>query len=313
MPGGLSLALGALFALLLTGFPAAVSAQEDEAGSRDPYGVERYPRSWIVAYELDDEVRPRDFIMSRVDRIRRRLVVEERLPVEGRLESATYRIPEGASVEDVVSHYREVLGGEVLFSCDGRGCGRSADWAHQIFEQSVLYGPDRNQRYLTFEWREGLVTLYAIERGNQRVYAHLRFIEPRGVVGLQPNALLARRLSERGWAIVEGVEPKEDGTLTAAEGDVLSELTGRLQGMGRAAIYVVCHLYGTDSAEDLLAASRRCAENAAALMGGSGSGEEPGTGPALIPFGAGPLSPRSSRPRSRLELVSPEAFSADDR
>ena len=99
------------------------------------------------------------------------------------------------------------LGDDVLFRCSGRDCGRSNDWANQVFGQATLYGPDRNQRYVARQWQDQLVSLYVIERGNKRVYAHLQFLAPQGQLGIEPNVLLGRRLAARGGGLVASDRP----------------------------------------------------------------------------------------------------------
>ncbi len=307
--------LGALLVLLAAQAPAAMAAAEDTPGSRDPFGVSRYPRAWIVDYRRDEEVRPREFVTSRVDRIRRDLRVPGLLRVDGLLESVTYRIPDGVAVADVVAHYAEQLGSDVLFRCQGRGCGRSNDWANQVFNQAILYGPDTNQVYVAREWQGRLVALYAIERGNQRTYVHLRFVEPMGGLGLEPNALLVQRLNERGWASVDGVEPGPDGSIDTAGRRLLEALAGPLAEFAGQPIYVVCHVYGPQQPQALLDASRRCAEAgveaiaagstaAGSTAAGAGSGEL-----ELQAFGAGALLPRPNLRRPRLEIVLPAVVS----
>lgn len=289
-------------------WPAAARAQEaDLPGSQDPFEVERYPRSWIVAFEDDAEVRPRDFVMSRVDRIRRELRVTDQVRVDAHLTAVTYRIPDGVGVDEVVAHYRTRLGSDVLFRCSGRDCGRSNDWANQIFGQATLYGPDQEQRYAALEWQDKLVALYVIQRGNKRVYAHLRFLDPVGAAGLEPNALLARRLAERGWATIDGVRPVADGGLGAEADPVLTGLAEVLESFADQAVYVVCHLGGSAAVEVLLDASRRCAEAGRAQIAAGIDEQGSGRGPELQAFGAGPLLPRPGQPASRIELVAPAA------
>jgi hypothetical protein len=283
---------------------AQVGAGVDRPGSRDPYGVERVPRSWIVEYQRDDEMRQRDFVMGRVDRIRRELRVEDQLRLDATLEAVTYQMPDGVSVAEVVQHYREELGGDLLFRCEGRGCGRSNDWANQIFRQAILYGPDINQYYSAWEWQDRLVGLYVIERGNRRVYAHLQVLEPGSDVDREPNRLLVRRLSERGWASIEAVVPDDDGGFDATGERILSGLADELARFGDEPIYLVCHLYGSRSTDDLLSLSQRCAERGAELIGAVAGGA-----PAVRPFGVGPLSPRAATNRSRLEVVLPATVS----
>tara|TARA_Y100001933_G_scaffold203334_1_gene205382 strand:- start:643 stop:1560 length:918 start_codon:yes stop_codon:yes gene_type:complete len=274
------------------------AAQPDVAGSRDPDGIDRYPRSWIVDYRLDDDVRPRNFVMSRVDRIRREMRIEEQLRVDAALESVTYRIPDGVGVDAVEAHFADLFGGDVLFRCAGRSCGRSNDWANQIFEQAVLYGPDANQRYSARQWRDRLVALYVVERGNQRVYAHLDILTPEGPLALEPNALLVRRLSQRGWSVIDGVTPRPDGALDRDAPAVLADVGRRLARLPGRRVLVVCHLGGAGSPEAALAASSACARRAAELIGSSGAAAS-----ELVPFGAGPALPRPDAPAARLELV----------
>jgi len=292
-------------ALLCT--PVTVSASSpDVSGSRDPYGIERYPRSWIVTYERDDEMAPRELVTSRVDRIRRDLRVDDQVQVEAMMEAVTYEAPAGVSVRELETHFLEQLGGDILFRCDGPGCGRSADWANQVLGLSILYGPDRNQRYAAIEWRGRLVGLYVIERGNKRVYAHLRFFEPADDGDLEANALLAQRLAERGWAVIEGARPAMDGEIGATARARLMELARSLDGLSGESVYLVCHLYGESGTARLLDASRTCAEEAAQIMAEGVEGADSSDVPRIESFGAGPFLPRSHPPAPRLELVVPE-------
>jgi hypothetical protein len=297
---GYTIILAALLAVLALPHAAGASGA-DRAGSRDPYGVERFPRSWVVEYERDDEMRPRDFVMGRVDRIRRELRVDDQLRLEAALESVTYQMPDGVSVAEVVQHYRDELGGDLLFRCEGRGCGRSNDWANQIFGQAILYGPDINQYYSAREWQGRLVSLYVIERGNRRVYAHLQFLEPGEMAALEPNALLMRRLAERGWAVVEGVAPDVEGRFGERDAQILARLAEDLARFRGQQIYLVCHLYGQQSTDELVARSQQCAERGVELIAQPAGG----SAPSLQAHGAGPLAPRSPANRGRLELVLP--------
>jgi hypothetical protein len=295
-----------LVTALVSGLPVtAVAADGDLAGSRDPYELERVPRSWIVAYRQEPEVRSREFVLSRVDRVRRDMRIEDELQVEAQAESVTYQVPEGITVDDVLAHYADVLGDDVLFHCKGRDCGRSNDWATQVFEEATLYGPDSNQRYVARTWEGKLISLYAIERGNKRVYAHLQILEPRDRIGIEPNALLGRRLSERGWATIEAVTPTADGGIPDAAHEVLAALAAVLERFAGKTMYLVCHLYGGDAGDALLSASQHCAETGVELIVAGTDAESGGLALALKPFGAGALLPRSLSPAARLEIVLP--------
>lgn len=303
---GVGFVLTLALTLAVTGWPPAAGQEAMESSA--PYGVEPYPRSSQVARERDDEVRPRELVLSRVDRIRRELRVQETLRVDASTEWATYLMPDGVSVAEVVQHYRRELGSDLLFSCLGRDCGRSNDWANQIFQQALLYGLDRTQQYAAWEWQGRLVSLYAVERGNGRVYARLQVLDPQNGVGLSANALLGNRLGERGWAIVDDVVPQRDGSFRETARTRLAALAPALEAFSGQDVYLVCHLGGTGAVETLLSASRRCAESAVELIAAAAARGESAALPALHGFGAGPLLPRPGSPVSRLELVVPEAL-----
>ncbi|MFW6092527.1 MAG: DUF4892 domain-containing protein [Pseudomonadota bacterium] len=281
----------------------AAPAAAGEPAESDLYGVEPFPRSTVVAHERDEEIRPRRVILSRVDRIRRELRIDKSLDVEAALEAVTYRMPEGTSVPDVVRHYRRELGDDVLFRCRGRDCGRSNDWANQVFEQAILYGPDRQQHYEALAREERLVTLYVVERGNRRVYAHLRVLDPPGALAAEDaGTLLAARLSERGWAVVASATPDAGGGFGPEAREALAEAGGALEAFAGQDLYLVCHLGGGRDVDALLAASRLCAQRGSGLIL---TAVEDTAQPTLHPFGAGPLLPRSGAPASRIELVLP--------
>jgi hypothetical protein len=286
-----------LSAVLLT-CSAGVSAQTDVSGARDPLGLARFPHSWIVSYARDDEYRTREFVVSRVDKTRRDVRVEHEVRAPARLETATYEMPAGARRRDVEEHYLALLGAGEFFQCRGRDCGRSNHWANYIFKQAILYGPDRNQFYFAGEHLDHLIALYVIERGNKRVYAYIEVLEPRQHVAIGRNAEAIERLAGNGFSVVEGVHPLADGLLPDPAIAELSGLADRLDIFAGQTIYVVCHLYGSASASQLLANAQRCSAQAAELLTRTG-------GPELVPFAAGPLLPREVGNISRVELVLP--------
>ena len=289
----------AAFALACGAVGASASAAEtDVGGSRDPLGIERFPYSWIVGYERDDALRPREYVLGRVDRQRREIRVEQQVRPSAGLEWATYETPRGTEPRDVVEHYLARIGKAELFRCSGRDCGRSNDWANAIFGEAILYGPDSNQHYFAGEYGDALIALYVIERGNRRVYAHLRVLRPDSRVALSANEQLIERLAGEGVGMVENVVPGNDGRLDADALAVLAALGRELAIFQGQTVYVVCHLYGSEPADALLAAAASSARRAADAL-------DSGDGPVLTPFGAGPLLPRAAGSLPRLELVLP--------
>ena len=280
----------------------------DLPGARDPDGIPRFPRSWVVFFEEEDGLVPREFIVSAVEKIRRELRVDEKLRVDATALRVTYQVPAGTPREEVTGHYRRALGGEELFSCEGFDCGRSNAWASQVYGQALLYGPDRNQFYMAADRDGQLVSAYVIERGNRRIYAHIEVLQPDVAVSAKLNAKLTERLAGDGFSVIGGVHPRRDGSIPADGVRVLEDIAGSLRIFERQSLYLVCHLYGPEPGEALLERAGACARAAVAELQ---RGLPPDGGPELIPFGAGPLMPRQGGTASRIELVLPHRQQRD--
>lgn len=277
-----------------------VQAAEDTPGARDPLGLPRVPHSWIVRYEQDDEVLNRILALGRVDKTRREVRLKDEIDLQASLESATYQMPQGVKSDAVVEHYTALLGAGELFSCSGRGCGRSNDWANYIFREAMLYGLDTRQYYLAAEYEGDLVALYVIERGNRRVYAHLQVLTP-STRFIPPEGSFTADLNESGYVVLEGVTPTTEGGLSATASEVLSNLAERLTPFADHTLYVVCHLSASADVATLLERSQACAESAVKQL-------RQENGPELLPFAAGPMLPRAGVPASRIELVTADGL-----
>ena len=299
LPGQVAPVICSLLTLLLICSAPAQAA--DVTGAVDPLDLARMPHSWIVGYEKDEALLPREYALGRVDRTRRNVRVEHEVRAAASREWATYEMPSGTQPEEVIEHYLRVLDTEPLFSCRGRDCGRSNLWANEIFKRAILYGPDANQFYFAGEKDQALVALYVIERGNKRVYAHLEVLRPEQQVAVDRNAEALERLAGDGWALVEGVTPDRLGNLDEPEVALLESLAEGMAVFTGQTIYVVCHLYGPESGASLIERSQSCAETAANVLGGDGE-------QVLVPFGAGPLLPRVGL-SARIELVLPHRLS----
>lgn len=287
-----------ILVLLVAAHPLAY-ADSDLVGSRDPLGIERFPQSWIVDYRRDDSVQAREFRVGRVERLRREVRKHDMVRLEGSIESAIYRIPDGTPVAEVAAHFRRVMEGGLLYSCSGRDCGRSNEWANQIFGRAILYGPDDNQQYLAWEWQGRLVSVYMIQRGNNRVYANVQVVAPARESDIDAGLLVASRLTAQGWTAIDGITPALDGRLPAGAEQVFAALAPQLAAIADREFYLVCHLYGAGPPGDLVAASERCAAEGVELLNAAVPHIR------VQPFGAGPFMPRGANPVPRLELVVP--------
>lgn len=287
--------IATLLVLLLSA--SAVFAQSaDEQG--DYAGFNRFPGASITEYRQNDSTVYR-LPLGRMQRVDGQVAPSRSERMTGDLRRITYRIPEGFTAEEAFEHFREQLlsTDEVaLYECQGRGCGSSNYWANDVFENRVLYGPVEGQYYMASAYRSshdgrpvrGYAALYAVTRGNRRVYAHLDFLElPEGAgepLMVTPDAI--RRQLELSQAVViprlafdAGDRLIEDGgielVVEALQRDTLLE------------VYVVAHLRepGVETERLIERSASRAAQVADRL-------EEDGVGAGRVSaHGVGPLAP----------------------
>ena len=292
------------FGLALVVVAASTLAAQDIPGARDPDGIDRFPRSWIVEYEEVAESLPYRFVTAPVDKIRQELRIEG-VRVAGPLQRVTYRIPDGEQLDEMVAHYRDILeagGSGIVFSCEGPDCGRSTIWAHDVFGVSILAAPSRSQAFLaapmTIDGVAKLVSVYAVQRGNRRLYAHVEVVVPDAEVVFDTNRSLAETLARTGFAVIDGVVPDAVGALTEEDIASIEAVAATLGAFSRETIHVVCHLYGSAPVDELKRSSERCASTAAEVLQRVG-------GVATQAHGPGPLGPQGGLARARVELVLP--------
>lgn len=121
--------------------------------------------------EVDEWVMP----LSKNKKINGDWTFEKSLMFSGSLSSVTYRIHTKKRLLDISRFYQTFAeSGEkkVLFTCKGRVCGSSNEWANGHFGVKELYGSDMNQRYWALNIKGDYLLLYLIERGNGRIYLH---------------------------------------------------------------------------------------------------------------------------------------------
>lgn len=105
-----------------------------------------------------------------------RLDRQQRL--SGNLERYTLELPEGHSAKNGFDFYLDQLQNfnfRELYHCQSRDCGTSNSWANNHFKILQLYGLDQFQYYGAYEVTTAddkpfYVALYAVQRGNKRVY-----------------------------------------------------------------------------------------------------------------------------------------------
>jgi len=115
---------------------------------------------------------------------------QERL--SGMLVRFTLELPEGHSANNGFDFYLDQLQNfnfRELFHCKSRDCGTSNSWANNHFKIQQLYGLDQFQQYGAYEVTTAdekpfYVALYAVQRGNKRVYLQVDILHVDKIIEL---------------------------------------------------------------------------------------------------------------------------------
>ncbi|MDG9784119.1 DUF4892 domain-containing protein [Metapseudomonas otitidis] len=185
---------------------AAPLQAADLPESHDLAALPRFPHAEIVDFkEAPDQ--ERFYPQGSIRRISNQLRMEQRVDVQGRQTSVTYRLPSGHSSAEAFDRARVDLmekGAIPLYWCQGRDCGSSSLWANTVFGNARLYGPDDQQAYLLVRLAEpsqdSLLAVYAITRGNRRAYLHAEQLDAAAPLGelLPTPGTLLRELKSSG-------------------------------------------------------------------------------------------------------------------
>lgn len=103
--------------------------------------------------------------------------------VDGLLTRYTWQIKDGFTsrevMDDLESKIDSLQDPALLFSCDGRGCGKGVQWANRVFRQPILYGREDLQSYRVFSLGQSpqyLLMMYASARTADRQYLHMELL-----------------------------------------------------------------------------------------------------------------------------------------
>jgi hypothetical protein len=100
----------------------------------------------------------------------------------GELTRYTWQIIDGFTASEVLEKLEEKLvDSRLLFSCEGRDCGRGVQWANRVFRERLLYGKDDLQRYRVYgadatSNQDFRVLLFSASRTADRQYLHAEFL-----------------------------------------------------------------------------------------------------------------------------------------
>jgi hypothetical protein len=147
-----------------------------------PVAVAAEFKPWIHSSEYShQESRTTDYLLGlgALQKIGGRWRHKHSEDLRGELQNTTWQIAEGFTAEEGFDWYRQQIpdSAELLFECEGRSCGSSAQWANRVFSERVLYGHDERQHYAVWRWQEQDVSLtlvmYAVDRANRRHFLRM--------------------------------------------------------------------------------------------------------------------------------------------
>lgn len=118
--------------------------------------------------------------------------VDRQQRLSGKLARYTLELPEGHSANNGFDFYLDQLQNfnfRELFHCKSRDCGTSNSWANNHFKIQQLYGLDQFQQYGAYEMTTAddkpfYVSLYAVQRGNKRVYLQVDILHVDKIIEL---------------------------------------------------------------------------------------------------------------------------------
>ena len=284
----------------------AVANDARDAAYVDHPLLARFPDSEIVDYEFTEDENHR-VVLGSLQRTRGVVVPEDSELLRGNVTRITYEASQDFTGEDVYRFFLQQMRDKnyrEMFTCVGRACGSGNYWANDIFRNRALYGPERNQYYLSMQAGLGLqteprISIYVITRGNRRIYAYVEIVEVGGAVGASASieALLVALRTD--GAVVLPALNYDDYDRLPAGADFTVPL-GILQADDSLQVYLVGHLQGDGGVEELTRRSRVRAEwlREALISAGVDAAR-------ITAAGVGPLAPACNEGdcAERMEMV----------
>jgi len=227
-------------------------------------------------------------------RINNQLRIENELRVDVTGLKETYRINDGHTTDQAFNHYLskiKQLKANILYQCASRDCGRSSSWAQNIFNNSKLYGEDGSQFYLSAsinkDGQQWLVSVYAVERGNRRVYAHIETLKLNTPLSSDVAPLSS---GDKNSIFVFSYDVNGVVSINPALADI-NKIIELSRTDSEAKIYIVGHLQeGYSNTHKALNRSEEAAEQVSSLLKKRGVDADKitviGVGP-LVPYGKG--------------------------
>ena len=178
----------ALVLTLLTGTALFTAAQTVDVapGAYDPLqmlqSLDDYAHAERVVFS-DEEVIDHEVPLGAINKVRGVWQFRNSERLSGRLIRYTWQVVDGFDAREVMRELVEKLQQnadvELLFVCEGRACGKSAQWANRVFLQRILYGREDLQAYSAYRLGpvgQDRVMLYSAARTADRQYLHVELL-----------------------------------------------------------------------------------------------------------------------------------------
>lgn len=238
--------------------------------------------------------------------------VDRQQRLSGSLARYTLELPERHSASNGFDFYLDQLQNfnfRELYHCKGRDCGTSNSWANNHFKIQLLYGLDQFQQYGAYEVTTAdntpfYVALYAVQRGNKRVYVQLDVLHVADIVELgiaaSPESIIKSLLANGYYVfpdfVVDDTKGKANVKIKPAHIQALIDVLVQQPDWK---IALVGHDYAAAPLAQQQNNSQRYAEQLSAAL------QEKGIAAArLAAYGIGSLAPAGRGDRSaRVEVV----------
>lgn len=282
-----------LIVLLLILLPAAASASDLASVIAS---VKQYPLSRLVQSGEEEEVKTHEVMLGSLEKSGGIVQPEASKYVTGRRAWSTWYIPNEQRTRVVSKFFKEQLEtlGDLLFSCEGYGCGSSNYWANNVFDQEILYGPEEDQHYFIARVVRPdatyYVAVYVALRGTRKLYTHTDVIGAEHGGGQITGDTIVRALKSAGKYVID------DGD----EDDLLPTVVDALREEPLLEVAIVRHVgkQRGETVDQAIARSQQAARAYAARLVSKGVDK------ARVPaYGVGPLSPSAGGASDRIELV----------
>lgn len=239
-----------------------------------------------------------------------RLDRQQRL--SGNVTRYTVELPAGHSANNGFDFYLDQLQNfnlRELFHCTGRDCGTSNSWANNHFKILQLYGLDQFQQYGAYEVTNAddkpfYVALYAVQRGNKRVYIQLDVLHVARVnelgIAANPESII-RALDASGYYVFPDllVSDAQGGVSIKIKPAHIDALVDALNIRPDWALAIVGHDYAPVGLDRQQKNAQAYAEQLKAALQDAGIKAE-----RLVVYGLGGLAPAGRGDRAgRVELV----------